>query len=113
MNFIGTYVSGRANALVEADGMENARITIHWVNSADSDRVWIIKGKLDTETLTVAYNDATVKDVIYNSDGTVKKEEVIAHQDSGAIVFKEGGKLLWNDDQVEEKDMEFTYTTQS
>ena len=113
MNFIGEYVCDRANALVEADGKENAKITIKWAGSVDSDQEWFINGKFDTETLTVAYNDATVKGVIYNSDGTVKKEELITDKDSGTIVFKNDGKFLWNDDQIENKDMEFTYSTVS
>ena len=109
MNFIGEYQWERAHALVEADGMENVKITITWGSSYDSLRQWEIKGYFDTETLIVEYHDAVVKDITYNEDGTVKSEEIILEGGSGSVAFRENGGFVWNDETVEGQEMEFTW----
>ncbi len=111
MNFIGPYASGRARALVEADGMKDAKITIEWSNSAFELRKWEIKGEFDAETLSVTYDDALVTDISYGEDGETETKEVVSETDKGSIIFSdETLSFIWNDELIYTENMEFTWS---
>ena len=101
MNFIGDYQSGRASAHVECEGMDSARITIRWGGSAWEEAVWVIVGKLDLDTLTVAYTGAVKTNVTYGDDGELKSEEKVYEDGTGSIVFHDDGTFTWHEDQSE------------
>ena len=101
MNFIGDYQSGRASAHVECEGMDSARITIRWGGSAWEEAVWVIVGKLDLDTLTVAYTGAVKTNVTYGDDGELKSEEKVYEDGTGSIAFHDDGTFTWHEDQSE------------
>ena len=76
MNFIGVYGHDRASIMVEADGMENAKITVTWGSSAAENAEWVMSGKFDPETLTVAYTDCVKTVCVWNEQGEVESETV-------------------------------------
>jgi len=59
MNFFGEYQSGRAHAIVECLGNDEASITIEWGGSATELARWDIFGRFDAETLTIEYSGVT------------------------------------------------------
>lgn len=112
MNFVGPYACDRASMLVECSGQSGADITITWGSSAWENSVWNIVGDFDADTLTVTYSDAVKTNYVYNSDGSVKSEEVEYSDGSGRIVFHEGEQLscTWeNDNEPDNGSMEFTW----
>lgn len=112
MNFIGRYDCDRAHALVEASGADGVRVTIRWSGSADTTRQWEIEGTFDKETLTVNYRGASVKNITYNEDGSVKSEELVTEEATGSLIFRENGSFLWNDDLDGTRDMEFVWSVE-
>lgn len=113
MNFIGPYASDRANILIEANGMEGAKVTVSWADNAGETSEWAMTGTFDTNTLTIAYDNGTKTVRTYNEDGTVKSEEVIYTDGTGTLTFTEADgatKLTWNDDKEHVAEgMEFTF----
>lgn len=102
MNFVGKYGAGRATILVEAEGDENAKITVTWSSSAWEHAKWVMSGKFDPETLMVEYDNAKKSVVTYESEDEVSVTEVYK-DGAGKFVFSEDGEALsltW-DDQVE------------
>ena len=107
MNFIGTYVYGRASATVACEGTDSARIEIAWSSSYAERAVWEIVGVLDTETLTVSYSDAVKKNQVFDENGLVSEETLYA-DGTGTIVFNEDGTFTWHEDQSE-YDEDYTF----
>ncbi len=101
MNFIGEYRCDRAYALVECFGNDEAWITIEWGGGALELARWDIVGRLDTETLTVAYSGCTKQIVTYGDDGEIKSQEPAYEDGSGTIVFHDDGTFTWHEDQSE------------
>ena len=102
MNFIGIYALDRASIEVAADDTDNALFTVHWASSAAEFTEWTMSGKLDTETLTVAYDNCVKKNYVFGEDGEVKSEETAYENGTGTITFVDDGEslgLTWNDDQ--------------
>ena len=99
MNFIGEYQCDRAHALVECSGNEDARITIEWGSSAWELARWDIVGRLDTDTLTVAYSDAAKSIITYDNDGGIKSQETEYEDGTGTITFNDDGTFTWHEDQ--------------
>ena len=98
MNFVGTYASGRAAILVEADGADGAKLTVTWGSSASEHSEWVMSGKFDPDTLTVEYSDCVRKDIEFAEDGSVKSETVVYEKGSGTVSFDaENGSLRWKD----------------
>ena len=110
MNFIGEYAAGRAHARVEAEGAENARITIEWGSSAWELTRWVMSGKLDTETLTVDYTDCVKSNVTYGDGGALVSAVTEYENGTGKIVFAEDGTFTWKGDQSEQEDLVFAWS---
>ena len=104
MNFIGEYQSGRARARVECQGNDEARITVEWASSASELTRWLLAGKLDTETLTVAYEGANKANLVYDENGEVQSAENVYEDGSGTVVFHADGSFTWHEDQAEGRD---------
>ena len=100
MNFIGEYQSGRAHALVECFGNDEAWITIEWGSSAWEFARWIIVGRLDTDTLTIAYEGCGKSVITVNDSGEESAEEVYT-DGTGTIAFHDDGTFTWHEDQSE------------
>ena len=114
MNFIGEYQCDRAHAHVECFGNDEAWITIEWGGSAEEQARWDIVGRLDTETLTIAYSNCTKSIVTYNSSGEVVGQEAEYDNGSGTVTFHDNGTFTWHDDLSETgTDMLFTWASVS
>ena len=88
MNIVGIYHADESiEALVEADGAENAKITITWASSPWFQNRTVLSGFFDTETLSVAFSNATLTSYTYNSDGSVAEETVSYTDGKGRAVF--------------------------
>ena len=101
MNFIGEYQSGRAHALVECSGYDEALITIEWSGSARELARWDILGRLDTETLTIEYSGVAKSIVTYDESGEIVSQEPEYEDGSGTITFHDDGTFTWHEDQSE------------
>ncbi len=100
MNFVGNYQSDRAHALVECFGADEAWITIEWGGSAWEFARWIIAGRLDTDTLTIAYEGCNKSVITVNDSGEESTEEVYT-DGTGTITFHDDGTFTWHEDQSE------------
>ena len=69
MNFIGEYQCDRAHALVECFSYDEAWITIEWGGSAWEFARWTIVGRLDTDTLSIAYEGCNKSVVTVSESG--------------------------------------------
>ena len=77
MNFVGVYHMGEsAEALVEADGATDVRITVRFANSPWFQNQKVMSGSFDANTLTASFNNVTLTGYTYNSDGSVAEESV-------------------------------------
>lgn len=101
MNFVGEYQCGRAHAIVECFGQEDAWIAIEWGGSVTELARWDIFGRLDTETLTVAYEGCTKQIVVYDESGDVVSQEPEYEDGTGTVVFGDDGTFTWHEDQSE------------
>ena len=101
MNFVGNYQSDRAHALVECFGYDEAWITIEWGGSAWEFARWIIVGRLDPETLTIAYEGCNKSVITVDDSGEESAEEVYT-DGTGTITFNyEENSFTWHEDQSE------------
>ena len=110
MNFIGEYAAGRAHARIEADGAENARITIEWSSSAWELTRWVMSGKLNNETLTVDYTDCVKSKVTYGDSGELVSEVTEYENGTGKIVFAGDSTFTWKGDQSEQEELVFEWS---
>ena len=109
MNWVGEYAAGRAHALVECQGSDEARITIEWGDSAWSLGRWIMSGRLDEDTQTVEYSDCVYSYVVYTDEGELESETVEYENGVGRIVFA-GSGFTWYNDQEEREPVEFEWS---
>ena len=100
MNFIGEYQCDRAHALVECFSYDEARITIEWGGSAWEFARWTIVGRLDTDTLSIAYEGCNKSVVTVSESGEESAEDVYT-DGTGTITFHDDGTFLWHEDQSE------------
>ena len=110
MNFIGEYASGRASALVEAKGAEDAKITIEWGSSAWELTRWVMSGRLDADTLTLEYTDCVKTTLTYADSGELVSETVKYENGTGRIIFLTDGTFTWKGDQSEQEDLTFAWS---
>lgn len=113
MNFVGIYARDRASIEVGAtDQIDGVKITVTWGSSASEHSEWVMTGRFDTETLTVAYADCVRTDYVFKEDGSVDTETVVYENGTGTITFsdEDGLTLTW-DDEMEHMadDMIFDY----
>ena len=99
MNFIGEYQSGRAHALVECFGSDEAWISIEWGGSASELARWDIVGPLNLETLTVTYSGVAKYIVTYDENGEIVSQVPEYEDGTGSIAFHNDGTFLWHEDQ--------------
>ena len=88
MNFIGVYSSGKSKeALVEADGMENAKITVTSAYSPWYHTQTIMSGPFDADSLTVEFKNAVMTEYTYKTDGSEDDKNVLYKDVAGKAVF--------------------------
>jgi hypothetical protein len=111
MNFIGVYQCDRASVLVEAQGKEDAKITVTWGSSYKENSEWVMSGKFYTDTLRVEYHDCERYDRVYREDGSVESETKVYYNGHGFVFFDyDTNTLTWQDDQEHVADgMTFEY----
>ena len=103
MNFVGKYECGELRALVECFGNEDAWITIEQSKSDTELTRWDITGRLDLDTLTVAYSGSTKSTVVSDENGEVKSQEQEYTDGSGTVVFGDDGTFTWHEDGAEDE----------
>lgn len=110
MNFIGVYSTEYSGeALVEADGMENARITVTYAGSPWFHTQTVMSGRFDPETLTMEFSNATLTEFTYNSDGSVDEEKVSYSDGKGRAVFSYDDNTLTITEEFPSGDYETVY----
>ena len=100
MNLIGWYqdeTSQRAMMFIEAGAGNTAVVRISWANSASETVEWEMSGELDTDTLTIAYTNAVMKNCVYDENGNCTAETVYENG-TGRFTIREDGAILWQDD---------------
>ena len=110
MNVIGEYASDRAKARVECEGDEDARITIEWGGSDAGLARWVMSGRLDTDTMTVEYDNCVKTIVTYGEDGKIAGETTEYENGTGSIVFGEDNTFTWKSGQPDEEEMFFEWS---
>lgn len=99
MNFIGVYHYDGARLLVEAEGSENARITVVWDNGSENAR-WFMTGRFDPKELTVYYQDCVKSVCSYQEGEEAASEEDVFFNGHGFFFFDpENNALTWQEDQ--------------
>ncbi len=102
MNFVGTYVSGRASIFIGAtDESNGAEATVTWSSSAAENSAWVMSGTFDPETMQFEYHDCVKTDYVYNESGDVESQEEVYTGGHGFMTFTESDPLTltWQDDQ--------------
>ncbi len=88
MDFIGVYhFEDSTEAMVEADGMENARITVTYAESPWFHAQVVMSGPVDAETCAVTFSNAARTEYTYSSDGSVAEEKISYENGTGRAVF--------------------------
>ncbi len=111
MNFIGNYQSDRRTMLVEAKGMDEAKVTVHWGSDAWTYAEWTMTGKVveEGDGLVMSYADGAYATVTTDEDGNeTRADETVGG--TGTVWFKADGAVVWTDDQDEGiKDLVFEW----
>ena len=93
MNYIGDYGYARATLHVEADGMDGAKVLVTWGSSAFDHGEWEMSGSFDPETRTITYDNAVLKTVAFNEDGSIASEETVYENGFGTITVSDAAAL--------------------
>ena len=110
MNFVGVYHKGDSTeALVEADGMENAKITVTRADSPWFHTQARMSGRFDPETLTVEFSGAALTEYTYKSDGSIGEERVTDTDDICKAVFNAEANTLTITEEFESGSIETVY----
>ena len=111
MNFVGVYSTDYSTeALVEADGRENAKITVTWAGSPWFHTQTVMSGRFDPETLSVDFSDATLTEYSYASDGSVAEETSSDIDGVGRAVFDPAANTLTITEEFASGSMDTVYT---
>ncbi len=111
MNFVGVYSTEYSTeALVEAEGLENARITVTWAGSPWFHNQTVMSGPFDSETLTMTFANSTLTEYSYKSDGSVDEEKVSYTDATGRAVFDPENNTLTITEEFESGNIETVYT---
>ena len=88
MNLVGVYSTGDSReALVEAEGQENARITVTYAPSPWFHDETVMSGRYDPVTQMMVFTNAAMTEYTYNSDGSVNEERQMFADVSGRAAF--------------------------
>lgn len=88
MNFVGVYhADAYTEAMVEADGTENARITVTCAATPWFHHQTVMSGFFDPAELTMTFTDAVRTEYTYKSDGSVDEAAVSYEGGKGSAVF--------------------------
>lgn len=95
MNFVGVYHTDYSiEALVEAEGLENAKITVTYAGSPWFHNQTVMSGRFDPETLTLTFTNSTLTEYTFASDGHVE-EEITSYTDGhGHATFSHADNTL-------------------
>lgn len=111
MNFIGNYQSDRRTMLVEAVGMDEARVTVNWGSDAWTHSEWVMTGKIveEGDGLVMRYTDGTYATVTTDENGNETRTDETAGG-TGTVLFNSDYTVTWTDDQDEQiKDLVFEW----
>ena len=110
MNFVGVYSTEYSTeALVEADGMENAKITVTWAGSPWFHNQTVMSGPFDPDTLTMTFADSTLTEYTYASDGSVTEEKTSYTDGKGKAVFDPAENTLTITEEIDSGNIETVY----
>ena len=88
MNFVGTYnAADSVEAMVEADGTENAIVTVTYAGSPWFHDEIVMSGKFDADALTMEFENGTLTEYSYNADGSVRTENISYRDGKGKAAF--------------------------
>ena len=108
LDYAGEYQVEQTHATVSAEGDDFAQIIIEQSGSAWGIINWSITGRIDPDTMTVAYSGCTKAVLLYNNSGEIENAELEYENGTGWIVFGSDGSLTWHEDQSETgKDLTF------
>ena len=110
VNFAGNYFNNRTTLFVEADGTENAKLTIVLAEDAKSRTVLAIDAKFDADTSSIEYTNGTKKTIALDKNGNAVSEKEIYNNGTGKLVFGEK-EAVWNDTTEKITDMVFQFGT--
>lgn len=111
MNFVGVYSNEYSTeALVEAQGKEDARITVTCAGSPWFHHKTVMSGRMDPDTFTVEFTDAAKTEYYYNSDGSVNEEKADYTDGTGKAVFSLADNTLTITENLPSGDSETVYT---
>ena len=115
MNYVGTYVCGRASIDISADDSKDATsAVVRWSSSAAENSEWTMSGSFDADSKTFTYTGGTRTNYVYGEDGEIASQEEVYTDGSGTMTFADGDKLTltWKDDKEDvAKDMVFEFAT--
>ena len=117
MNYVGTYVCGRAAVLIEATDQENgAKATVKWASSVAENSTWEMTGTFDADQKRFEYHDCVRTDYVYKEDGNVDSQTEVYTGGHGFMFFEDGDNgitMTWHEDQEDAgKDMVFEFATE-
>lgn len=111
MNFVGVYhAEDCIEALVEAEGSENAKITVTWAGSPWFQNRTVMSGAFDSDTLTVSFSDAALTEYTYSSDGSVAEAKVSYENGTGRAVFSPEDNTLTITEEFPSGDYDTVFT---
>ena len=108
IHFIGGYYNEKATLLVEANGDENATLTVVLAKSDKSKTTLTVDAKFDASTNTVSYENATKKELTLDENGDVVSEKEIYTDGTGKFVFGTE-EAVWDDNNEKIANMIFTF----
>lgn len=110
MNFVGVYhLEDSVEALVEAEGKENAKITVTAAFSPWFHTQTVMSGRFDPDTLTMTFTNAAFTEYSYAADGSVTEEKLSYTDGSGRAVFDSKSSTLTITEQFPSGDLESVY----
>ena len=112
MNFIGNYQSDRRTMLVEAQGMDGAKVTVRWGSDVWTYATWVLTGKVveEGDSLVMRYTDGAYATVTADENGNETRTDETAGL-TGTVRFNSDYTITWTDDQDEQiKDLVFEWS---
>ena len=114
MNFSGNYQSDRRTMLVEAVGMDEAKVSVHWGADYQTSTEWVLTGKIveDGDNLVMNYTNGSFAVVTYDEEGNATRSDE-TNDCTGTVTFRSDYKIVWTDNGDELiKDLVFDYVPQ-